>query len=286
VYWIGSELFETDLYARGTALLWHGYFASVLEPDPYLAYSLAEQSARAFAEGQMLHQLTMSRTLAGFARMELGDAAGAEESTRSALSAAERLGDSYMLANARFYLAYVLTESPEPAKLDEAMHLGQRVIEANISPSYENCVHWAFAKVALARAQWTAAEAEARRARDKNSFSPIYMIAASTCLLRALIGQGRVEEAAAVAREDLARLRRLGGAGFSDVPFRAAAAEALFQAGQREAAEESLGEALHEIDLRASGIPDAGLRDSYLHRNQDNRRAFELARAWFGQRPS
>ena len=282
---IGSASFDTDLYARGTALMWHSYSVMVLEPDPYLACSLAEQSARAFAEGQVLHQLCLVRTLVGFERMELGDAAGAEESTRSALSVAERLGDGYMLTNARFYLAYVLTESPDPAKLDEAKHLAQRVLEANISVSYQSCAYWAFANLALMRGQWATAEAEARRARERSAFSPIYVIAASTCLLRGLMGQGRVEEAVAVAREELDRLSRLEGAGFSEVPFRAAAAEALFQAGEREDAEESLREALHQIDLRASRIPDAAVKDSYLHRNKDNRRVFELARAWFGERP-
>jgi hypothetical protein len=160
------------------------------------------------------------------------------------------------------------------------------VLAANISLGYECSVYWALARVALARAQWATAEAEARRARDRNSFSPTYAIAASTCLLRALIGQGRAEEAATIAREDLARLRHLGGAGFSEVPFRAAAAEALLQAGEREAGEESLREALAQIELRASRIPDAAVKESYLHRNQDNRRVFELARAWSGQRPS
>jgi hypothetical protein len=190
-----------------------------------------------------------------------------------------------MLANARFYLAYVLAESQEPAKLEEAAHLAQHVLEANISPSYESCAYWAFAKVALGRGDWTAAEMEARRTRESSDYSPTYTIAASTCLLRALIGQGRADEAAVIAREELDRLSRLGSAGFAEVPFRAAAAEALFQAGERGDAEESLREALHQIDLRASRIPDAALKDSYLHRNNDNRRVFELARAWSSQRP-
>ena len=277
---IGSEIFDTDLYARGTTLLWHGYFVSVLEPDPYLACSLAEQSACAFAEGQVLHELTISRNVVGRVRLELGDAAGAEESSRSALSLAERLGDGYMIANGRFYLAYALAESPEPAKLDEAMLLAQRVLEANVSQSYQSCAYWAFAKVALMRGEWATAEAEARRAREETGYSPAYTLAMSTCLLRALMGQGRAEEAAAIAREGLDRLSHLGGAGFSEVPFRAAAAEAFFQAGEREDAEASLREALRQIDLRASRIPDAAVRDSYLHRNKDNHRAAELARAW------
>jgi hypothetical protein len=67
--------------------------------------------------------------------------------------------------------------------------------------------------------------------------------------------------------------------GYMEVPFRLTAAEAFFAGGDRAAAEEALREALRQIDLRASNIPDGAARERYFGR-RENVRAVFLAREW------
>jgi hypothetical protein len=107
------------------------------------------------------------------------------------------------------------------------------------------------------------------------------MLMAHGVLARALRSQGRLEEGAAVAREGLALLAKLGDTGFSEVPFRVAAAEVLHAAGELAQGRRELEVALEQIALRADRIPDPALKERYLTGRPENRRAYELARAWF-----
>jgi hypothetical protein len=109
---------------------------------------------------------------------------------------------------------------------------------------------------------------------------PSLSLVCSARLIRALSAQGRAGEAAAVARESLAELLKLQGTGFSEIPLRAAVAEALFEVGEREEAARVLRDARRQIELRASKIPDLEGRDRYVNGNAEHGRVFELARAW------
>jgi hypothetical protein len=97
--------------------------------------------------------------------------------------------------------------------------------------------------------------------------------------------QGRAEEAAGLAREDVARLERAAVPVCSEVLFFVAAADALLAGGDRPAGEAALRRALHLIDLRAAAITDAGQRRSFFAR-EESRRASELAREWLGPAPA
>jgi hypothetical protein len=94
---------------------------------------------------------------------------------------------------------------------------------------------------------------------------------------------GRPDEAAAVAREGLDLLARLGGTGFSEVPFRVAAAEAFAAAGELDEGRRALRAALDHIAIRADKIPEPLVKERYLTGRPENIRARELARDWFGQ---
>lgn len=263
-------------------MLWNAFFVSALDADPYRAWSLAEQGVAAFAEARAPHHLSLVRTLAGFVQVELADVDGAERSCREALAVAERIGDGYATLNAWFYLAYALVERPSPERLAEAEDLATRVLNSSTSISYDLCSRWTLTKVAIERGQWAAAETMARAARALAHETPIYRLAITACLIEALTGLGRAEEAAALAQGDLEQLEQLGSAGFAEIPFRAAAAEASLRIGDQESARVGLKRAVREIELRASRIPDDGVRDAYLHRSRCNRRVFAR---WAGGAP-
>ena len=91
------------------------------------------------------------------------------------------------------------------------------------------------------------------------------------------------EEASAIARQDLEAIGKLRCPVCSEVLFYVAAAEALFESGDRQLAEETLRKALGRIEARAAKITNVSLKDSYLDRRRENRRAFQLAERWFGR---
>ena len=115
---------------------------------------------------------------------------------------------------------------------------------------------------------------------------PPYGLMASAHLMTALVRQRRGEEAAVVAREDLAWLGRIGGPVCAEVMCRVAAADALFSGGDRGAAESALRGALHQIEERAAAMTDTAVKEAYLTGREENRRAAELARAWRLDEPS
>jgi len=138
------------------------------------------------------------------------------------------------------------------------------------------------ARIALERRDWARAETEARAARDGLGGLPAFRLMAATHLLSSLRRQGRGAEAATLARDEMARLARLGGPVCSEVMLRVAVAESLLEAGDREAGAGALREALRHIQLRADTLLAAGMKNGYLTGREENRRASELARAWLG----
>jgi tetratricopeptide (TPR) repeat protein len=252
------------------------------EPDPYAACSLIEQGARDFAESQDMPRLSLAWGYVAATRMFLGDHASAEAAGRRGLAVAEQLQDSYLASVARHWLSYALCDQMNPDGLDEAEQCARSLLEAHLTPVWDAMARLLFARVAIARGEWARVASESQKAQEQVvAMRPIWFVA-STYLTRARVRQGRREEAAAVAREGLHLLSQTGGTGYSEIPFRVAAAEALFAAGDREAAESALREALRQIDHRAAKISDAYLRDCFLHRREENLRALELAGAWFG----
>ncbi|UQA60469.1 serine/threonine-protein kinase PknK [Polyangium aurulentum] len=277
---VGASVFDEDPYVKAVFTLRHGIAVHILEPDPHRALVLLEQSMRDLTEAQAFHEQAFARSLLGSARMEMGDEAGAEEVLRSAVPVAAELKDPYGTANAQAYLMLTLIKLSEPEKIDEAERLAVAVLEANIGPSYEGTARYGLAGVAVARGEWARAESEARRACALIDVAPTWALDCAGYWMRALVAQGRTEEAAALAKRYLNRLEQVGGVGFTEIAFRVAAASALFQGGEKEDAREVLIETLRQIELRASKIPDAHLKDRYLHQNRDSRQAFALAAAW------
>lgn len=103
---------------------------------------------------------------------------------------------------------------------------------------------------------------------------------AMVVLIGALLRQNRPAEACMTAEEGLRILGSMGGAGYSEVPFRVAAAEAWYAAGEMDRAREALRDALRQIERRASKIPDPVWLSRFLEGRPENVRAIALAREW------
>jgi hypothetical protein len=177
----------------------------------------------------------------------------------------------------------ILVEQGDANRINEAERITRTILEANMSEIYLGIARTIQTSVHLSRGQAVEAEAAAQRALKLCSAIPTQALSARTGLLKALHLQSRSEEAAEVAREGLALLATLTTGGWSEVAFRVAAAEAFEDNGEREEASRALREALRQIELRASTIPDGAWKERYLVGRPENRRAFELARDWLGE---
>jgi tetratricopeptide (TPR) repeat protein len=277
---VRASIPEEDAFTHGSIQHGHAWAVRTIEADPYLAMSLGQDSESAFQRAKHPVMLSLSRSVLGLALADLAAFTEAEETLNKSLSVAREARDPYTTANAQAYLSITLVQLEEPLRLDEVEHLAGRVIETNVSPAYTGIARLTLASAFLSRGQLSSAEAEARQARELLSVIPPYVPAALAVLAKALRGQNRPVEAKSVADDGFELLAKLGGTGWSEVPFRVAAAEALDAAGDRDAARAALREALHQIAIRADRIPDAVWRERYLSGRSENRRAFELAREW------
>ncbi|XXX72358.1 protein kinase [Sorangium sp. So ce134] len=283
---VEGQLVEVDLRVLATTSLWRGYVVLIMDPDPYRAFSLLDQSVRAFTQIESQHDRSLALVLLGKSQMALGDYEGAEASIRAGVAIAERIRDDYQQLNARLYLGLLLAERADLASLDEAELLAQQVFDAKLSEAYETSAWHMFTQVALARGQWSRAERAGRHSIEQARTPPLYTTMYSVPWIRALTRLGHIEEASLVASEHLRSREQFGGLGMHDVPLLVAVAEAMLMAGDEEDGKRVLGEALRQIELRASRIPDAAMRERYLHGSMDNVGAFELARARGLQRQS
>jgi tetratricopeptide (TPR) repeat protein len=276
----GASVLEKDEYARGCFSLFYGWSVNSLEPDPFLAMSLGEESVRDFVRTQLPRGVCQAKALLGSARAALGDFLGGEKDLRESQAIAEDARDVFFRVNAQAYLIVVLIDAGIVIHFDEIERLAIVVRDANLHVGYVAVAHIALAYAWLARGRAVEAEAEARTSLDLFAVSPPYRLMSRVVLIRALRAQGRAEEAAALAREGLDALAKLGGTGWTEVPFRIAAAETLHEAGDFDGARASLREALRQIELRAGKIPDSLWRERYLTLRPENIRASELSRAW------
>lgn len=279
----GAAVLQKDTHVRATVSIHHGYFVCTIEPDPYLALSLAEESLRGFMQTRDPRGRAFAMALVGLSEAALGGFTEGERTLRDSLALAEEIHDAFFSVNAQGSLIIALTESEDPRRLSEVEAMARAVRDANLNVGYVALAHMGLGVSCLGRGDLAQGEAELRKSLEGFAVEPPFSLMTRGALIRCLVAQGRTREAADVARKGMDVLAKLGGAGWTEVPFRVAAAEALRAAGDIDAGRRALEEARHQIELRASRIADPVWRERYLTQRPENVRAFELARDWLGR---
>jgi tetratricopeptide (TPR) repeat protein len=272
---------ETDAMARGYSRLWRAIFGTVLGEDIPKALSLADASMRDLEEAQVTYRLALGHIIRAFALWQLGRYEDSARAARAGRSLAHEVHDDYHVSLADWYLALTLSESSDPADLDEAERCARTMIELG-SAAFEGTALAMMARASAARSNWVPALEQAKRADELLTGITPYRLFATTSALRALLALGRDREACTLALEALAAYRALDGAVCSELPFLVSAAEACRAGGKQPEADTTLDLAVRQMELRASKI-DAGRERNTFLAQQSCRRALELRALWHGK---
>ncbi|WP_438017101.1 protein kinase [Sorangium sp. So ce315] len=213
----------------------------------------------------------------GFLYGEVGDFETAESALRTALAAAQRMGLDDLETAAVQNLGYVIAHL---GQLEEAKQLEQRAAAAfhqqgdrrmeGVALSY-------LAQILLRSGDPAGAEREARVAVEALQVAPPLRAAAVAVLSRALLAQGRPEEALPAAREAFAQLEEAGSLEEGESLVRLTYAEALAAVGAAREAAEVLAAAREHLLGRAAKISDPTFRERFLTCVPDNARTLALA---------
>jgi serine/threonine protein kinase/tetratricopeptide (TPR) repeat protein len=272
-------ILEHDPLARGGAKFGEGWYVRSLEPDPFGALSLALESTDAYKATETLFNRAIPMLLLGITQSDMGDFDAGERTLREGIGLSIELRDSFLLINLTTYLGISISMRRDPAFFEEARRIAKEVAGYGAGPAYEAIAFMIVAAVELGEGNFKGAEEAARRSRELYAAMPPYRPVATGILMDALRQQGRAAEACDLAEEELLYISSFGGVGWSEIPFRVAAVEALAAAGRPEAAEAALRTTLDRIELRAKNIPDPALRERFLSALPENARARALAGA-------
>lgn len=273
-----------DLYSQGMVnfhLSWFGYF---FQPDPYQPIVLGRKSVQIFSDARVLHLLGLSHLITGASLAAVGDYEGAIQCFQRGMDLAKESRDDFMPSRTiQAYWSLLLSRVGTPAEFPMAKERIQSVLQNPPTHAHEALARVASAYIHLRSGELGEAEREAKKAVACGFSVPAFAPLVLAALIDVWMHEGRYGEALSEAAKGFVLLERTGGVGAHELPFRAAASELLFSAGEVEEGRRALRETLEQIRLRAGRIEEPFLKDCYLHQNIDNLRAFRLARQWLSE---
>jgi serine/threonine protein kinase/tetratricopeptide (TPR) repeat protein len=214
---------------------------------------------------------------AGSALMELGQLEEAEDQTRRLLAIAERLSLDNLLGGTLYLLSNILAYR---GCLDEARQFGERAINWTTE---NNAQFWGtYARLYMSVIEglakvYPAAEDHARAALAMVENNPALRPFALALLSRSLIGQNKIVEALAHAREAYGHLETLGQVDDGEMTIRLAFAECLVASSDLQTASQVVAKAMDRLRKQAHNIDNPEWRQSFLTQIPDHRRITELA---------
>jgi tetratricopeptide (TPR) repeat protein len=240
------------------------------------AYLESELAAfAAFERAGDLRYACVQRGHVGYAWLELGAYAEAEEALRDALARATALGLPNVVATAKHNLGRALAargELVEAARVEaEAVAAfdaqGDRRLTGG-ARLYLGAIHYE-------RGDFAAAEREVALALASSQLPMQAQMRAT--LARILLASGRVVNALAEARAAMQILDDLGAIEEGEALVRLVLAEALLGSDRRDEARAVIGVAGARLLARAERISDPRYRKSFVERIADHARTIELA---------
>jgi tetratricopeptide (TPR) repeat protein len=246
--------------------------------DQAAAIGLQEAAlAAAAATGDARTMCEMRANLASV-WADIGQIERAEALLRQSLAEAQKIELHYVTALVLVNLSPVLVYA---GRLGEARRLAMQALNFGRKQGdqrWEGAAHLYLSTITFLAGEHQGSEQRARRAVELVP-SPLRP-SALAALARAVLAQGRPDEALEHARRAHEMLDAVGHVEEYESLVRLVLAEALAASGDQAGARTALAAAASRLTARAGLIQDTAWRESFLTRLTDNRRTLELARAW------
>jgi predicted ATPase len=244
------------------------------------AYIAGMNAAQAeFARAGELRAACQTSVNAAYGRMSVGDWAAAERALSEGLVTAERMGLDYVAATARHNLGMALAHL---GRFDEALAAESEALRALLaqqSSQIEAAARAYLAEIQRLAGSAHAATEEAERAVDAaRARTPNSLPLCLAVLARALLDDGRADDALAAAEEAITALDVTRRTDEAEAMVHVALVEAARATGHHDRALEVLRAARRRLEDRAALMTDPEVRSSFLAHVPDNARLLELSR--------
>lgn len=276
-----------DLRLRGYLARARASFLHLLGADPWQALYLLRQAWRAYVEAGDVIAATVSRASLVPFLADLGAFDEAEAEAEAVSAEAERLQAELPLLTSFLTASRVRLVRPTPERLTQVERLCARaapIIERQNNRIFQGLFGLTAAELAVARGRTAEAEQGLRVALGQLAPVPALRPYALRLLLRLLLNQGRLDEAALLAAEAEHTVNELGPLGEFDIHLRQLSAEVSLAAGQHRSGCAALERARDALLLRAGRILDRSARRRYLTAVPLNARVLVLSRRWLSER--
>jgi tetratricopeptide (TPR) repeat protein len=214
--------------------------------------------------------------------VQLGDLGALEEAyarLTEGRALAERMNLSYVLVVADGNLAFLALYLGKAAEAREAGHRAAAVARQQGDPRSLGFVEVSLSEVALLGGDPRTAQAHAEEAvRAFERVRPLQPVGHAMAA-RALLAQGRLDEALGRARLASSLMENGGPAEYGEILVRVTLGECLVASGLIAEAQAVIDAAHRGLQTRAALIDDPGLRETFLSRIPDHGRVLDLARS-------
>ncbi len=248
--------------------------------DPSARVRLAEAAVEKFQLAGDARNACLQQTSLGFACVETGANALAEQALSAVLAQAERLGLSNSIAIARAHLGRALLRR---GKVAEARELEAFAVAAFDEQGNQRLGGMARCYLALAlveSGEHREAQRTAREAVLMLESIPAFRRSALATLASVHLARGAIEDARENSEAAVTGLGRRDEVSFGESLVRLVHAETLRACGEDDAAKSALRVARDRVLDRASHIEDEERRREFLQGVPENARTLELAREW------
>jgi tetratricopeptide (TPR) repeat protein len=234
-------------------------------------------AVESFEQAGDVRSATMQRGYAGYACLEMGAWAEAEQQLRAALEGGERLGLPNVVASAKHNLGRAIAHL---GRFDEARRMEQQAIAefgAQGDKRLEAGSHLYMGEILLALGDIGAAELELELALV--NIPPPLLPQALALRAQVLLADDRAPEALQTIERALVRMAEVGSVEEGEALIRLSLAEALYATGRRDEARHAVAQARDRVMERADKIRDPARRRCFLDSVPENARTLALARA-------